>query len=406
MAIRRHVTFENSKGNSLSATLELPAGNIKYYALFAHCFSCGKDVLAASRISRALAAMGIAVLRFDFTGIGDSEGDFADTNFSSNIADVQSAADFLREHYQAPKLLIGHSLGGTAVMHAASKIDECKAVATIAAPATPNHILSHFPNEVKALESDAAVTINIGGKSLTIKQQFVADLEAQSTTNKISELRKALLIFHAPLDDIVSIDEASRIFIAAKHPKSFITLDKADHLLSDASDADYVANTISAWASRYIDAKAEQSQPVHPGELFVGEGNQKFLREVSSDDHNWLSDEPVKVGGDNLGPDPYEQLLASLGTCTSMTLRMYANHKGWPVNDIKVQLKHARTHREDCEQPDNKQCKVEVLDKTVTIEGDLDESQQKRLKEVADRCPVHKTLLGELEITSNFNFVE
>ena len=406
MAIRKKVFFDNEAGITLSAAIELPVGHIKYYAIFAHCFSCGKDILAAARISRALAAQGIAVLRFDFTGIGESEGDFSNTNFSSNIGDILSAVDFLREHFQAPKLLIGHSLGGTAVLNAANDVSECKAVATIAAPATPNHILDHFPDEVKALENQEAVSISIGGKSLTIKQQFVTDLEAHSKTNKISKLRKALLIFHAPLDEIVTIDEATRIFVAAKHPKSFITLDNADHLLSDASDADYVAKTISAWASRYIDDGTKESQHVDQGELFVGEGNQKFLREVSSDDHNWLSDEPVKMGGDNLGPDPYEQLLASLGTCTSMTLRMYANHKGWPVDDIKVQLKHSRIHKKDCEQPDNKQCKVEMLEKTLTIEGDLDESQQQRLVEVADRCPVHKTLLGELEISSNFKFVK
>ena len=400
MTTRKKISFENSAGLQLAAAIELPVKPIKYYALFAHCFSCGKDIIAASRISRALASIGIAVLRFDFTGIGSSDGDFANTNFSSNIEDILSAAGFLREQYQAPQLLIGHSLGGTAVLNAASEVPECKAVVSIGSPATADHILEQFPAERKQLERDKEVSVNVGGKSFHIKQQFVTDLEAQSTTDKIGDLRKALLVFHSPFDKIVPIDEATRIFIAAKHPKSFITLDKADHLLSDASDAEYVANTIAAWATRYVENDSSEPQHIAKGEVLIGEGNHKFLREVATDDHTWLSDEPTSYGGDNLGPDPYEQLLSSLGTCTSMTLRMYANHKGWPVDDIKLKLKHARVHEQDCEQPDESKCKLEVIAKTLTIEGDLDEQQRSRLLEVADRCPVHKTLLGNLQITT------
>ena len=402
MSTRKKITFENIEGLQLAAAIELPVKPIKYYALFAHCFSCGKDIIAASRISRALASIGIAVLRFDFTGLGSSDGDFANTNFSSNIADILSATNFLREHYQAPQLLIGHSLGGTAVLNAAGEIPECKAVVSIGSPATADHLLEQFTEERKQLEQTKEVSVNVGGKSFHIQQQFVADLEAQSTTDKISELRKALLVFHSPFDNIVPIDEATRIFIAAKHPKSFITLDKADHLLSDASDSEYVADTIAAWATRYVQSDAPEPPQLNKGEVLIGEGNKKFLREVATDDHTWLSDEPTAFGGDNLGPDPYEQLLSSLGTCTSMTLRMYANRKGWPVDDIRLQLKHTREHEQDCEHPDEKNCKIEVIEKTLTIEGDLDEQQKNRLLEVADRCPVHKTLLGNLKIITEF----
>lgn len=400
MTTRKKITFENAVGQQLAAAIELPVKPIKYYALFAHCFSCGKDIIAASRVSRALASIGIAVLRFDFTGIGSSDGDFANTNFSSNIEDILAATNFLREHYQAPQLLIGHSWGGTAVLNAAGDIPECKAIVSIGSPATANHILEQFPNERKQLEQVEEVSVNVGGKPFHIKRQFVDDLEAQSTTDKIGDLRKALLVFHSPFDKIVPIDEATRIFVAAKHPKSFITLDKADHLLSNADDAEYVANTIAAWATRYVQSDAPEPQHIPKGEVLIGEGNKKFLREVATDDHSWLSDEPISFGGDNLGPDPYEQLLSSLGTCTSMTLRMYANHKQWAVDDIKVELKHSRVHEKDCEDPDNADCKLELIEKTLTIEGDLDEKQVKRLLEVADRCPVHKTMLGHLKITT------
>lgn len=401
---RVKVNFENSANIRLSAALELPVVPIKYFAIFAHCFSCGKDIVAASRISRSLSAIGIAVLRFDFTGLGESEGDFGNSNFTSNIDDILSAANYLRDHYQAPQLLIGHSLGGTAVIHAAKDIPECKAIVSIGSPAEPKHILKHFPNEVSHLDSQESMTVNLAGKSFDVQKQFVDDVNATSCMETISSLRKALLVFHSPVDKIVSIDEATRIFVAAKHPKSFITLDKADHLLTDSDDAEYVANTLAAWAVRYVQITDDEYQNAQQGEVLIGEGNHKFLREVATDDHQWLSDEPKKYGGDNLGPDPYEQLLSSLGTCTSMTLRMYCNHKGWNVENIDVNLKHSRIHENDCKEPDQDKCKIELIEKTINIKGDLDDKQRDRLIQVADRCPVHKTLLSHLKLTSDFIF--
>ena len=398
MTARQHITFINSVGVKLAATIEHPAVPVKYYAIFAHCFTCGKDIIAASRVSKMLAARGVAVMRFDFTGIGDSDGDFTETNFSSNVQDLISASNFLRDKFDAPQLLIGHSLGGTAAIHAASEIPECKAVATIGSPATPNHLLDNFPDEVETIENKGVADINFGPKVFKIKKQFIDDLNTQSVISKISKLRKAILIMHSPIDRIVSIDEASRIFVAAKHPKSFITLDNADHLLDNVDDAQYVSETIIAWANRYIEKEKNIQNSAQKGEIIVGEGNHKFLREVSSDDHFWWSDEPKAVGGDNLGPDPYEQLLSALGTCTSMTMRMYANHKGWKVDDIQIQLSHSRQHTSDSEKIDDDNSKLEVVTKLVSISGELDEVQRKRLIEIADRCPVHKTLLGNFKI--------
>lgn len=398
MTTRQHMEFINSVGIKLAATIELPAVPIKYYAIFAHCFTCGKDIIAASRVSKMLAAKGVAVMRFDFTGIGDSGGDFAETNFSSNVEDLVSAANFLRNKFDAPQLLIGHSLGGTAAIHAASDIPECKAVVTIGSPATPNHLLDNFPNEVKIIENKGIAEVNFGPKTFQIKKQFIEDLNSQSDISKISQLKKAILIMHSPVDRIVSIGEASSIFVAAKHPKSFITLDNANHLLDNVDDAQYVSETITAWANRYIEQGKNIQNSAQKGEIIVGEGNHKFLREVSSDDHFWWSDEPKAVGGDNLGPDPYEQLLSALGTCTSMTMRMYANHKGWKVDDIQIQLSHSRQHISDSEKVDDVNSKLEVVTKTLKISGELDELQRKRLLEIADRCPVHKTLLGNFKI--------
>ena len=402
MPNREHITFENASGIKLAAVLELPAQPIKYYALFAHCFSCGKDIIAATRISRELARIGIAVLRFDFTGLGNSDGDFANTNFSSNIEDILAAVDFLRNQYEAPKLLIGHSLGGTAVLNAAGDIPESLAVVSIGSPATADHLLEKFPGEIEQISNGNEPSVSLGTNTFTIKQQFVDDLRSQSTTHKINKLRKAILIFHSPFDDIVSIDEATKIFIAANHPKSFITLDNADHLLSKAEDAEYVAKTIVAWASKYMNLELGSRNKLDKGEVLIKEINKKFLREVHADDHSWFADEPSKVGGDNLGPDPYEHLLAALGTCTSMTIRMYANHKGWPVDDIRVKLRHSREHKEDCEKTEDKHCKIEVIERELTIEGQLDEQQRNRLLEIADRCPVHKTLLNDMEIRTEY----
>ncbi|MFT4928379.1 MAG: putative OsmC-like protein/alpha-beta hydrolase superfamily lysophospholipase [Phenylobacterium sp.] len=388
----------------LTGLLEKPQDNVKAYVLFAHCFTCGKDIAAASRIARALVAQGYAVLRFDFTGLGNSDGDFANTNFSSNVGDLVAAADFLRSNFQAPSLLIGHSLGGAAVLKAAGHIPESLGVVTIGAPADPDHVIKNFACDYQTIETEGQATVDLGGRAFTIKKQFLDDLRQQDTSY-ISSLKKALLIFHSPIDATVPIKEAEKIYTNAKHPKSFVSLDQADHLLTAKADAEYVAATIAAWAGRYlpeiVQTTAQVESAVNGGNVVIKERNKAFTREVYSDSHFWLADEPSKVGGDNLGPDPYEHLLASLGTCTSMTLRMYANRKNLPLDDVTVELSHSRNHGDDCEQCDDTNPQIEVIHRKVTLKGDLTDAQKQRLLEIADKCPVHKTLHNKLVVTSS-----
>lgn len=399
MVNRVRLDFPNAAGERLAASLELPLGKApRAYALFAHCFTCGKNIRAASRVARSLAEKGYGVLRFDFTGLGGSEGDFANSNFSSNVEDLVAAADFLRENYQAPQLLVGHSLGGTAVLAAAPQIPEVQALATIGAPSNPEHLLKHLGSVARQNSDPAGVEVQIAGRSFTIKPQFVEDLKNTPVSDRLRKLERPLLILHAPFDEVVSVDEATSIFQAAKHPKSFITLDGADHMLSDSADAHYVADTIATWAQRYLTVpEAADVQPSR-GEVFIGEEDHKFLRSVISDDHRWEADEPKAMGGHNLGPDPYEHLLAALGTCTSMTIRMYANRKKWPLDNVDMWLTHTREHVQDCEDCETSDSRVDIIRRRIQLEGDLSDKQRARLLEIADRCPVHRTLRGDIQI--------
>ena len=394
--MRQKVEF-TSNGERLSGALETPESDIRCYALFAHCFTCGKDVAAASRISRALTDQGIAVLRFDFTGLGNSEGDFANTNFSSNVQDLLAATDFLRDNYEAPALLIGHSLGGAAVLAMAADVSEAKAVVTIAAPHKADHVAHNFSASLEEIKSTGQAQVDLGGRKFSIKKQFLDDLDSQEYAD-LGKLRKALLVMHAPLDAIVGIAEAEKIYIEARHPKSFVSLDDADHLLSRKTDSQYVARVIAVWADRYLPAVESYSAKVSKGHVRVEEKDHKFTQHVHSDSHHWLADEPTSVGGNNTGPDPYEHLLAALGTCTSMTLRMYATHKSLPLEHVAVDLRHSRDYFEDCQGCDQESMKIEVLERVVTLRGDLSEAQRERLLQIADRCPVHRTLHNDLQV--------
>jgi putative redox protein len=397
------VSFANGQGEQLAARLDLPLGEPKAVALFAHCFTCSKDIFAASRISRQLADLGFAVLRFDFTGLGASEGEFANTNFSSNVDDLVAAADFLRANLIAPKILIGHSLGGAAMLAAAGRVPESVAVATIGAPFDPVHV-GHLFEGIKAeIEATGEAEVELGGRSFKIKKQFLEDIQNQEAENHIASLKKALLVFHAPLDQIVGIENAQAIFKAAKHPKSFVSLDDADHLLSRRADACYVATVLAAWADRYLPETASPSldQEVKPAEVSVSEaGTGKFTQTVTIGHHRLIADEPTSLGGDDLGPGPYDYVLAGLGACTSMTVRMYAERKGWPLTGIAVHLNHKKIHAEDCADCETKSGKLDDIDRTLDFEGDLDEAQRERLLEIADRCPVHRTLTHEVKIRS------
>jgi len=391
------ISFAGAQGHQLAARLDFPVGPPRAYALFAHCFTCSKDIFAASRISSELTAHGFAVLRFDFTGLGASEGEFANTNFSSNVEDLLMAADYLRENHQAPAILIGHSLGGAAVLAAAPDIPEARALATIGAPADAEHVVRNFGAKLDEIEAQGIAEVELAGRNFTIKKQFVDDLKSQSVAERIGAIRRPLIIFHAPGDAIVGIENAAAIFQAAKHPKSFISLDDADHLLTRRQDAVYVANVLSAWASRYIpDEKPAHVLPF-PGPRGVvsvtGTGAGKFQQDVVAQDHRLLADEPESFGGLDSGPTPYDFLSIALGTCTSMTMQLYAAHKGLPLDRVKVHVRHGKVHAEDCEDcGEGREGRIDRFERELEIEGELDEAQRQRLTEIADKCPVHKTL--------------
>ncbi len=397
----KKVEFDNQSGQKLSGILDRPDSVTVGYALFAHCFTCSKNLKAASNIAQALNAAGIAVLRFDFTGLGQSEGEFADTNFSSNVADLLAAADYLAREHAAPAILVGHSLGGTAILQAAAQIDSAVAVATIASPSEPTHVTSMLAGSEEDLRERGEATISLGGRPFLMRKQFLDDLERQNVSSSIGSLRKALLIMHAPLDDIVQIDNASSLFAAAKHPKSFISLDKADHLLSQPEDSRYAGRVLAAWASRYLTtAAATDELQATDGEVISRTKVGGFRTDVRLGEHNLVADEPVSVGGTNLGPTPYDLLSAALATCTSMTLRMYADRKKIDLTSATVRVEHSKIHADDCVDCETTDGKVDEFRRTIALEGDLTETQRNRMLEIADRCPVHRTLHSETKVRS------
>ncbi len=397
------VTFKGVQGDDLDARLDLPMGKPRAYALFAHCFTCTKDIFAAARIAEGLTAHGIAVLRFDFTGLGASEGEFANTNFSSNVGDLGAAADFMREHYAAPKILIGHSLGGAAVLAAAGHVPEAAAVCTIGAPADPAHVEHHLKGDLSKIEKDGIAEVRLVGRPFTVKKQFLDDIRAQNLSEAIGKLGKALLIFHSPVDTVVGIDNAQAIYVAAKHPKSFVSLDDADHLLSKRADAVYAADVIAAWATRYLGEAEEDEGHTPEGTVLVEEtGAGKFANRVLvGGRHRMRADEPARVGGDDTGPTPYDFLLAALGTCKSMTMRMYADRKGFPLERAHVTLKHRKIHADDCTDCETKNGMIDEILIAIELDGDLTEEQRQRIFEIADRCPVHHTITHEIRIASS-----
>jgi len=392
--------FRNAEGQSLAALLDRPDREPRAYALFAHCFTCGKDVHAAKRIAEGLTALGIAVLRFDFTGLGASEGEFANTTFSSNVADLVAAANALRQRGRAPQILIGHSLGGAAVLAAAHDVPEARAVVTIGAPCDPAHVAGLFKDRLDEISAKGEVEVALAGRPFRIRRAFLDDVAEQNLTGRITQLRKALLIFHSPTDDIVGIENASHIFAAAKHPKSFVSLAGADHLLSRRSDAAYVANVLHAWAERYLDApEIVPGVAVDPGTVVVEETRRgRFEQEVRSGRHRFLADEPVAVGGFDSGPGPYDLVLAGLGACTAMTLRLYAERKALALERVSVRLRHSRIHAADCESCETKEGMIDRIERAITLHGALDEDARRRLMEIADKCPVHRTLTSEIDI--------
>jgi uncharacterized OsmC-like protein/fermentation-respiration switch protein FrsA (DUF1100 family) len=396
--------FEGEGGIHLAATLDTPEAQIRAYALFAHCFTCGKDVLAAKRIAVALAAKGIAVLRFDFTGLGSSEGDFANSTFASNVADLVRAANHLRETKEAPALLIGHSLGGAAILAAAESIPEARAVVTIAAPSDPAHVTGLFADRIEDIRKLGKAEVSLAGRPFTVSREFLDDIAEHSLIDRVARLHRALLIMHAPTDDTVGIDNATRIFVAAKHPKSFVSLADADHLLSNRRDSGYAADVIAAWASRYIEpavAEAAVDLGQSPRRVVVRETrDSKFQQSISVGPHRLVADEPVAAGGEDNGPGPYDFLLAGLGACTSMTMRLYADRKSLPLERTTVTLRHSKIHAQDCAECETKEGMLDQIERVIAMEGELDAEQRKKLMEIADKCPVHRTLTSEIRIVT------
>lgn len=397
------VQFSGALGAKLIGHLDSPTDRPQAYALFAHCFTCSKDLKATRRICRTLAEKGIAILRFDFTGLGESEGEFTETDFSSNIGDLVAAAKFLREEYRAPQLLIGHSLGGTAVLVAAQKIPEIEAVATIAAPAGTDHLRNLLVNKAADLETADEAEIELAGRKFTIRKQLLDDLENHKVSDAIADLEKPLLVYHSPLDNIVGIDQARQIFDAAKHPKSFLSLENADHLLlNNPKDAEFVGRSLACWATRYVTLENPVAEAALGEEGWVvAEGpSSGYQTRITAGPHEFLADEPVTHGGEDRGPNPYQLLLASLGACTTMTLRMYADRKNWPLREARVELKHSRIHAADCADCESTEGRVDVIERRISLSGDLSDEQRQRLLEIADRCPVSKTLTSEIKVRS------
>ncbi len=397
--------FPGAYGDRLAARVERPAdGRARAWALFAHCFTCSKDLRAAVALTRGLSTAGFGVLRFDFTGLGESEGDFSDTNFSSSVDDLVAAARFMEAEHGPPALLVGHSLGGAAVIHAAARLESVTAVATIGAPADPAHVRRHVASAEDEIRERGEAVVELGGRPFTIRRQFLDDLEEAAMRHAVQSMDAALLVMHAPLDEVVGIDNAASLYTMARHPKSFVSLDDADHLLTRTDDARYAARVLGAWASRYVPSERESPEE----ELVAGDrvvtrtGSEGFRTDIRAGRHALVADEPTSVGGEDTGPTPYDLLLAGLGACTSMTLRMYADRKGWPLEEVRVRLKHTRVHNKDEDAcAEGGDARLDRVHRELELFGPLDDEQRARLAEIAERCPVHRTLEAGVHIETD-----
>lgn len=393
------INFTNAEGQQLVGRLELPINQHPHnFAIFAHCFTCNKNLSAVKNITRELTSNGFGVLRFDFTGLGESEGDFENTNFSGNVDDLISASNYLKENHTAPTLLIGHSLGGAAVIFAASKIESVKAVATIGAPSNPKHVKHLIQNSVEEIKATGKANVNIGGRPFTIKKQFLEDIETKSLPDVAKNLRKALLVMHSPQDTTVGIENAEEIYIAARHPKSFVTLDGADHLLMKKEDSIYVGSVIATWAKRYISIpKIDTISTTHQAVASL-DAEDGFTTQMTVGSHTMMADEPVSYGGNDFGPSPYEFVSAGLSACTAMTVQMYVKRKGWDLQNIEVHTSHTKAAKQIVENGEQKEIKVDTFNREIKLKGNLDDKQIQRVLQIADKCPVHKTLHSAIEV--------
>lgn len=395
------VTFQNEAGNTLVGRLELPIDQHPHnFVLFAHCFTCNKNLMAVKNIGKALTSNGFGVLRFDFTGLGESEGDFEDTNFSGNVEDLIAAAKYLEEEYKAPTLLIGHSLGGAAVLFAAAELASVKAVATIGAPSNPVHVKHLINSSIEEIEAQGKATVNLSGRPFTIKKQFLDDLENKSLTETLNKLRKPLLILHSPQDTTVGVNNAEELYVTAHHPKSFISLDGADHLLSDKEDSKYVGSVISGWAERYLETTPTETLKTKHQVVASLDKEEGFTTQMKVGNHTMIADEPTEFGGNDFGPSPYELVSAGLSACTAMTIQMYAKRKGWDIQNVEVHTSYSKKHAEDCEDCESASAKIDTFHREIKLTGEIENKQTQRLMEIADKCPVHKTLNSTTQVVT------
>ncbi|MBD60174.1 MAG: hydrolase [Citromicrobium sp.] len=393
------LSIRTPAGHDLAGSLELPTGLVRGAALFAHCFTCTKQSKAAVEVTRALAEQGIACLRFDFTGLGGSGGDFGRAGFASDVEDLVASANHLCDRFGSQILLIGHSLGGAAVLAAADMIgrDRIAAIATIGAPADVPHVLGNIEGDLEAIERDGEGEVTIAGRAFHLSREFLDKTRAIDLPQEVGRLKLPILIAHSPTDEVVGVDNASTLFTAALHPKSFVSLAGADHLLTRAEDAHFIADVIAAWGARYLPMK--EDWPMPEDGVVVCTGNGKFGTEVHTASHRFVADEPRSYGGDDTGPTPYDLLLAALGTCTAMTMKMYADRKGLPFEGARIALTHERGHAQDCDHCEEQDAQIQALNRVITLLGDgLTAEQRDKLMEIADKCPVHRTLEGHLHI--------
>ncbi len=393
------VSFLNNENQELAGRLELPVNQYPHnFVLFAHCFTCNKNLSAVRNISRELTSNGFGVLRFDFTGLGESDGDFENTNFSGNVEDLISAANFLKENYVSPTLLIGHSLGGAAAIFSASQIESVKAVATIGAPSNPKHVQHLLHSNIEEIKAKGKAKVNLGGREFTIKKQFLDDIESKSLPEVAKNLNRALLIIHSPQDTTVEIKNAEDIYIAARHPKSFVSIDGADHLLMRKEDSIYVGNVISNWAKRYISIPKTETLKTKHQVVASLHTEDNFSTKMKVGNHYMMADEPTSFGGNDFGPSPYELVSAGLSACTAMTIQMYVKRKGWNLQNVEVHTSYGKVHATDCDDCENTNSKIDTFNREIKLTGNLDSKQVERILKIADKCPVHRTLHNTVKV--------
>ena len=399
------ISIKNRDGHLLSCQLDLPLDEKpKAYLLFAHCFTCNKNLTAIRNISLAITSQGFALVRFDFTGLGESEGEFSETNFASTVNDLIDVYDYFTKENKQPQVLIGHSLGGSAVVFAAGQLPDVKAIVTVGAPSDPGHVEHLLKDGISDIEKNGCGIVDIGGRNFTIKKQFLEDIRSHSLPETLKQLKKPILVCHSPQDSVVGIDNARKLFESAYHPKSFVSLDGANHLLSDSKDSRFAGNMIASWIERYLSIdEANLSNQKSTNQVNVRITKEKYTTEILSGEHRLLADEPKSVGGKDLGPNPYDLLLSALGACTVMTLRMYADRKGWELDEVEVGLDHKKDYPADCEDCENPKQKIDVLERKIRVEGNLTEEQKSRILEIADLCQIHKTLHSPVDIISSMN---